>query len=422
MPFGAREQVLGGGINPVATFTIGQLLRVTDDSPAEAADSLLRQVAGPPIAIVVGATDPSAAAAETLRTAGGLISRGAAADTTVIGRGAAASVADGIAIGRAASSSGVGVCIGQGASGPGTAIGPLAVTTVNGGGSLAIGQSASCGANAGSDGNVAIGKNSVVGAYARCVAVGEDAQCTQRDTTGLGVSTRAGGFYSVAVGGNAAAGNGGAYDCTAVGWGASCLGQDALAVGYSANASAASGVAVGASAVASHQGAVTLGNGATSVVANGAVLGSGAAPITSVLVGNGNTNVAPSAVTFRLTDSSGVDVAGAAVTYTSGRATGAAASGDILFRSGLVAGTSAVVQALTTRMTINGGTGAVTIAGAFGCNAAAAQAAAASGGAAAATAATNVAPFGYTTAAQADRIVALLNTIRAALVANGIMS
>lgn len=48
--------------------------------------------------------------------------------------------------------------------------------------------------------------------------------------------------------------------------------------------------------------------------------------------------------------------------------------------------------------------------------------AAASGGAVATTAATNVSPFGYTTGAQADAIITLLNNIRAALVANGIMS
>lgn len=58
----------------------------------------------------------------------------------------------------------------------------------------------------------------------------------------------------------------------------------------------------------------------------------------------------------------------------------------------------------------------------FGCNGAAAQTAAASGGPVATTAATNVSPYGFTTAAQADSIITKLNAIRAALVANGIMS
>ena len=42
--------------------------------------------------------------------------------------------------------------------------------------------------------------------------------------------------------------------------------------------------------------------------------------------------------------------------------------------------------------------------------------------AAAATAATATTPYGYTTAAQADAIVTLVNELRAALVANGLIS
>jgi hypothetical protein len=71
---------------------------------------------------------------------------------------------------------------------------------------------------------------------------------------------------------------------------------------------------------------------------------------------------------------------------------------------------------------ITGAPGSFTVVGAFGCNTKAAQTAYASGGAVANTGSTNVAPYGYTTSAQADGIVALLNNIRAALVANGIMS
>lgn len=58
----------------------------------------------------------------------------------------------------------------------------------------------------------------------------------------------------------------------------------------------------------------------------------------------------------------------------------------------------------------------------FGCNGATAQSAAVSGGPAATTGATNVSPYGFTTAAQANEIITKLNAIRAALVANGIMS
>jgi hypothetical protein len=60
--------------------------------------------------------------------------------------------------------------------------------------------------------------------------------------------------------------------------------------------------------------------------------------------------------------------------------------------------------------------------GSFGANNATPQTPAASGGAVAATGATNVVPYGFTTAAQANAIITLLNNIRASLVANGIMS
>jgi Pectate lyase superfamily protein len=66
--------------------------------------------------------------------------------------------------------------------------------------------------------------------------------------------------------------------------------------------------------------------------------------------------------------------------------------------------------------------GSVTVRAGFGVNGATAQTAAASGGAVATTAPTQTTPYGFTTSAQAAGIITLLNNIRAALVANGIMS
>jgi hypothetical protein len=62
-----------------------------------------------------------------------------------------------------------------------------------------------------------------------------------------------------------------------------------------------------------------------------------------------------------------------------------------------------------------------TVTGGFGCNSKTAQTAAAIGAAVVNTAATNATPYGYVTQAQADDIVTRLNTIRAALIANGIL-
>lgn len=74
-------------------------------------------------------------------------------------------------------------------------------------------------------------------------------------------------------------------------------------------------------------------------------------------------------------------------------------------------------------LTANGGVIATTMAttGAFGCNAATPQTSATIGASVVTTAATNVVPYGYVTQAQADDIVTRLNTIRAALIANGIL-
>lgn len=58
----------------------------------------------------------------------------------------------------------------------------------------------------------------------------------------------------------------------------------------------------------------------------------------------------------------------------------------------------------------------------FGCNGKTAQTAYASGGAVAVTGSTNVAPYGYTTSAQADDIVTKLNKVITALKNDGIMS
>ena len=74
--------------------------------------------------------------------------------------------------------------------------------------------------------------------------------------------------------------------------------------------------------------------------------------------------------------------------------------------------------ALTNRLTI-AAAGEVTVAGAFGINGAAAQAAYASGGA---LAAYGTGAFGFDSDAHASALHAMVVSIRAALVANGIMS
>lgn len=73
-----------------------------------------------------------------------------------------------------------------------------------------------------------------------------------------------------------------------------------------------------------------------------------------------------------------------------------------------------------TTLTFSVGTD-LTVVAKFGCNGATPQAAAAIGAAVTNTPATTSTPYGYATQAQADDIVARINTIRAALIANGIL-
>jgi len=126
---------------------------------------------------------------------------------------------------------------------------------------------------------------------------------------------------------------------------------------------------------------------------------------------------------------SGAFVADSAGFYTSGLSGGinfyTANSGDIVFWYGSGNGTegfrfSGTTGAITTGLSLLVGT-SLTVTQGFGCNSKAAQTAYASGGAAPAGG-TGATEGAYDTAAHRDALITLVNNIRAALVANGIMS
>jgi len=98
---------------------------------------------------------------------------------------------------------------------------------------------------------------------------------------------------------------------------------------------------------------------------------------------------------------------------------------DIAITNTQVSGLGTMATQDANNVSIGGGAianlSSLQAAGTFACNNQAAQASYASGGAVAGTGSTNASPYGYTTAAQADGIVTLLNNIRTALVNNGIM-
>ena len=125
----------------------------------------------------------------------------------------------------------------------------------------------------------------------------------------------------------------------------------------------------------------------------------GANPTTSIGLAASN----GSAATFMRSDAAPALSQGIAPTWTAAHAFSAGLTGTTAALSGAVSGDSLTA--------VNG----------FGCNSKAAQTEVTVNAAVAGTASTNVAPFGYTTAAQADAIVTVLNQIRAALIADGIL-
>lgn len=84
------------------------------------------------------------------------------------------------------------------------------------------------------------------------------------------------------------------------------------------------------------------------------IAGSGAAPISSVWFGNGETNSSPTAVIHNVTGGSGTDIAGASHTIAGGIGTGAGAGGAIIFKTASVTTSSSTPNTLTTRLTVGG--------------------------------------------------------------------
>ena len=83
---------------------------------------------------------------------------------------------------------------------------------------------------------------------------------------------------------------------------------------------------------------------------------------TLLRIGSGDATASPAAVTLEGPRAAGgTDIAGTAWTMVSGKATGAANSGDFLFQTGEPTTSGSTIQTATTRVTIKGGTGFVGI-------------------------------------------------------------
>ncbi len=163
----------------------------------------------------------------------------------------------------------------------------------------------------------------------------------------FGTNANAGGLSAAAYGGNAYAPSDYA---TALGSLASSLGPNSVAAGALATAYD-NGSAFGAYAFANNN-SIALGYSAATSAANQLVIGSGSASIQTAYIGNGVTNATPQGFSLNATGGSGTNIAGANMTLASGRATGNAAGGNILFQTSDVGSSGSTLQTLTTKATL----------------------------------------------------------------------
>lgn len=138
------------------------------------------------------------------------------------------------------------------------------------------------------------------------------------------------------------------------GAGATAAGASAVGVGNGATGSGAGSTALGSSTnTGGFAGAIALGSGATNTAANQLVAGSSSQAITSVILGNGDTNGTPSNVTVRVTDASAAATAGANLTLRSGVGNTTGAGGAL----SVTAGTGGASSGTGGAVLVAGGTG-----------------------------------------------------------------
>lgn len=378
--------VVGGGIQ-AGTIALKQFLYVTNVNPPQASGSVtmtaevdtgssnLQYVSIPNS---TGTHLTTTGATERLRVNGGALLVGSGTDTVQIGRGAVASGTDSVSVGRGASATTSqsvvigataanngqqGVVVGYSASlssSAGVAIGNGATVSGNAGGNsaVAIGSGAiAAQGNAGTAGCIAIGLNS--SASADCVVIGAGASSNVASALGVG---------SVVIGSSASSNKAGGFTVT-LGWSAVCtqIGgvvvgaaasatasaaqQKSVVVGVSSTATAGHTIIIGADAVFTTT-AIAIGGGAVDLGAGFCQLGAVNTPITTLLVGAGDTIATPAGKTIRFTNGVGTDNPAGSLAIVAPRSTGNAVPATIIFQVGAVGGTGTTLQTATTVMTI----------------------------------------------------------------------
>lgn len=404
--------VIQSGLSAGTPSTVGNLPQFSGIAPPNILiNSLLRQVT--PAAIIVGATDPSAAATETLRTQGGLISSGAAPDSFIAGRAASAGL---LSVGS--------VVIGQGAS-----LGAVGVTNLND--SMIIGTSSSMitgqlafgatlasvvlgprntvstlqtGGFANPENWVVLGSrnvftNTLGGFYSNVIAIGSGITGVATSTaiiigvTGATLPTQYTGImigHSISTVGNAGTflGNGIACgtgnDNTIIGRGAAktgASGQENIIIGVIATiaatdfaivigstaqiaAGATGTIAIGRQSNIQFQNCLAIAPGATPSAANQCVLGSNftGGDYREFVFGQGPDQLTGAIVTkWRPSNGTGANIAIGDLQIAAGMPTGNAVGGNFVVQTGVLGGAGSVVQTPAARITALGGVAATQV-------------------------------------------------------------
>lgn len=240
------------------------------------------------------------------------------------------------------------------------AIGSLAVDALTtGDDNIGIGYQALTSNTIGVD-NVAIGVNSLVNNSSGDANVGIGRLALQRNVSG---------DYNTAVGTSAFQVMGSGNYNTGIGYQALYGTTDVVAeyntaVGAAAGASVSTGsrnTFLGAytdliSATPTLSDSIALGYLTQIRASNQFVVGSETSAITDMYIGEGVISTGPSDVTINATGGSGTDIAGADLTLASGKGTGSAVGGDLIFSTADVGATGTTLQSLTEKMrlTYNG--------------------------------------------------------------------
>lgn len=328
MPSSGRALVIGGGISAGSPFALDQFLYVTNVTQPTAASfaGLVKETNS----IAAPGTQVARANNNTVIGTSMSITSAAAVDSVLIGTdiqnsNGSTPVTATIAIGKQ------------------IRVGFTALVAIGNGGNSPMGNSA-VGIGSGFGGlhnnMVAIGFGMTLGGGFNGVQIGDGSSTSGGGIGATVIGGGAGGQTNVTVVG--AGCNGNVQNCTVVGQGISIGG------GGATNVILIGGQITGAAALTN---AIAIGNGSIATAAQISLgnnnLGGGGFS-TSVLWGGASTHTSGTAVpawTFNHKNAAGTNIAAGDVTYNGPLATGNAASGNIVFRTGVVGAAGVALQA-----------------------------------------------------------------------------